>query len=72
MSIYQLLTTVFRKRNQVPLFSSDKQMEIPVIVVRTLSMLNSFVNPLIYCMRQKEMRKCVFSLRPSNTINPVN
>ena len=72
MSIYQLLTTVFRKRNQVPLFSSDKQMEIPVIVVRTLSMLNSFVNPLIYCMRQKEMRKSVFSLRPSNTINPVN
>ena len=72
MSIYQLLTTVFRKRSQVPLFSSDKQMEILVIVVRTLSMLNSFVNPLIYCMRQKEMRKFVFSLRPSNTINPVN
>ncbi|CAH3165575.1 unnamed protein product, partial [Porites lobata] len=71
-SIYQLLTTVFRKRNQVPLFSSDKQMEILVIMVRTLSMLNSFVNPLIYCMRQKEMRKFVFSLRPSNTINPVN
>ena len=40
MSIYQLFTTVFRKRNQVPLFSSDKQMEILVIVVRTLSMLN--------------------------------
>ena len=72
MSIFQLLTTVFRKRNQVPLFGSDKQMEILVIVVRTLSMLNSFVNPLIYCMRQKEMRKFVFSLRPSNIINPVN
>ena len=72
MSIFQLLTTVFRKRNQVPLFASDKQMEILVIMVRTLSMLNSFVNPLIYCMRQKEMRKFVFSLRPSNIINPVN
>ena len=28
--------------------------------VRTLAMLNSFLNPLIYCWRQKEMRKFVF------------
>ena len=28
--------------------------------VQTLAMLNSLLNPLIYCWRQKEMRKFVF------------
>ena len=30
---------------------------------RTCSMLNSLLNPLIYCWRQKEMRKFVFRMR---------
>ena len=30
---------------------------------RTFSMLNSLLNPLIYCWRQKEMRKFVFRMR---------
>ena len=32
-------------------------------VTRTCAMLNSLVNPLIYCWRQKEMRKVIFRLR---------
>ena len=28
--------------------------------IRTFAMLNSLLNPLIYCWRQKEMRKFVF------------
>ena len=32
-------------------------------VTQTCAMLNSLVNPLIYCWRQKEMRKVIFRLR---------
>ena len=32
-------------------------------LARTCAMLNSLVNPLIYCWRQKEMRKVIFRLR---------
>ena len=34
----------------------------PCSWIRTFAMLNSFVNPLIYCWRQKEMRQFVFRL----------
>ena len=37
---------------------------VPCLWVRTFVMLNSFVNPLIYCWRQKEMRQFVFRLSP--------
>ena len=37
--------------------------------VRTLSMFNSFLNPLIYCLRQREMRK--FVLRFPKSIQVV-
>ena len=30
---------------------------------RTFGMLNSFLNPMIYCWRQKEMRKFIFRIR---------
>ena len=40
-------------------------------MVRTLAMLNSFLNPLIYCWRQKEMRKFVFRIR-NQAVNPAN
>ena len=72
MTVYQLLTTVLSKQNQLLLFASGEMREILNIVIRTPGMLNSLVNPLIYCMRQKEMRKFVFSLRFSHAINPVN
>ena len=40
-------------------------------VFRTIVMLNSLLNPMIYCWRQKEMRKLVF--RGSTTaVEPVN
>ena len=35
---------------------------LPCIWVRTFIMFNSVVNPLIYCWRQKEMRRFVFRL----------
>ena len=37
--------------------------------VRTLSMFNSFLNPLIYCLRQREIRK--FVLRVPKSIQVV-
>ena len=40
-------------------------------MIRTLAMLNSFLNPLIYCWRQKEMRKFVFRIR-NQAVNPAN
>ncbi|XP_078363931.1 trace amine-associated receptor 13c-like [Oculina patagonica] len=33
--------------------------------IRTCVMLNSLLNPLIYCWRQKEMRQFVFRIKPS-------
>ena len=39
--------------------------------VRTFSMLNSLLNPLIYCWRQKEMRQFVFRLLPQ-VVAPKN
>ena len=38
--------------------------------LRTCGMINSLLNPLIYCWRQKEMRKFVF--RRSQVVHPVN
>ena len=38
---------------------------------RTCSMLNSLLNPLIYCWRQKEMRKFVFRMR-NQFVHPAN
>ena len=38
--------------------------------LRTASMLNSLLNPLIYCWRQKEMRKFIF--RRTQVVQPVN
>ncbi|XP_078377730.1 adrenocorticotropic hormone receptor-like [Oculina patagonica] len=38
---------------------------------RTFFMLNSILNPLIYCWRQKEMRKFVFRF-PTQVVHPAN
>ena len=38
--------------------------------VRTASMLNSLLNPLIYCWRQKEMREFIF--RRTQVVQPIN
>ena len=40
--------------------------------IRTLGILNSLLNPLIYCWRQKEMRKFVFRFQTSQVVLPVN
>ena len=40
--------------------------------IRTFGMLNSLLSPLIYCWRQKEMRKFVFRFQAHPVILPVN
>ena len=40
-------------------------------ISRTFAMLNSLLNPLIYCLRQKNMRKFIFRL-PSQRVHPVH
>ena len=61
MTIYiSALDHSISKAKSVLLFSSDEQKPILTIVVRTLGMLNSLANPVIYCIRQREMRKFVF------------
>ena len=39
--------------------------------IRTCGMVNSLLNPLIYCWRQKEMRKFVFRMK-NQVVHPVN
>ena len=40
--------------------------------IRTFGMLNSLLNPLIYCWRQKEMRKFVFRFQARQVVLAVN
>ena len=40
--------------------------------IRTFGILNSLLNPLIYCWRQKEMRKFVFRFQARQVVLPVN
>ena len=40
--------------------------------IRTIGILNSLLNPLIYCWRQKEMRKSVFRFQVRQAVLPVN
>ena len=53
------------------LFVKEIKLSYSESLVRTFAMLNSLVNPLIYCWRQEEMRKFVFSIR-TQVVNPVN
>ena len=43
---------------------------VSVPVARTCAVLNSLLNPLIYCLRQKEMRKFVFRV-PFKSMEPA-
>jgi len=40
--------------------------------IRTFGILNSLLNPLIYCWRQKEMRNFVFKFQARHDIVPIN
>ncbi|XP_078375901.1 beta-2 adrenergic receptor-like [Oculina patagonica] len=53
----------------VGLFQASVSVFLPW--VRTFFMLNSLFNPLIYCWRQKEMRKFVFRLQ-TQVVHPAN
>ena len=60
---------VLRRNKQLVV---EKQLlDILNLWVHTFGMLNSPLNPLIYCLRQKEMRKFVFRL-PSQVVHPIN
>ena len=52
-------------------FASGMDVNSAAPWVRTFAMLNSFLNPLIYCWRQKEVRKFVFRIS-SPAIVPAN
>ena len=43
---------------------------VSTLLVRTCAILNSLLNPLIYCLRQKEMRKFVFRV-PCKPVEPT-
>ena len=40
-------------------------------LVRTCAMLNSLLNPLVYCLRQREMRKYVLKVPCRQSVDPV-
>ena len=40
--------------------------------IRTCGILNSLLNPLIYCWRQKEMRKFIFRFSAVQAVHPAN
>ena len=40
--------------------------------IRSFGILNSLLNPLIYCWRQKEMRKFVFRFQARHVVVPIN
>ena len=40
-------------------------------LVRTCAMLNSLLNPLVYCLRQREMRKFVLKVPCRQSVDPV-
>ena len=61
MAVYQLLTTLSSRGNKKLLYDTEL-VEFPTLMVGTAGMLNSLVNPLIYCVRQKELRKFVSRL----------
>ena len=44
---------------------------IPCSWVNTFIMLNSFINPLIYCWRQREMRNYVFRFSCTSAVEPL-
>ena len=56
-----LVNTVTRLFNTCP---------INIPLMQTFAMLNSLVNPLIYCWRQKEMRNVIFKIR-TQVVHPA-
>ena len=53
MAVYQLLKTLSSRGNKERVYGPDL-MKFLTLVVHTASLLNSLVNPLIYCMLQTE------------------
>ena len=64
-----LIAWALNKKYQ--LISVNEVLVILQSLVRTFAMLNSLLNPLIYCLRQEEMRKFVLRL-PCQAVHPVN
>ncbi|XP_078378104.1 adenosine receptor A2a-like [Oculina patagonica] len=52
-------------------FAAGLNIAYPAPWIRTFVMLNSLLNPLIYCGRQKEMRQFVFRITPV-AVAPLN
>ena len=62
---------LFLMLSVVGLFQASVLFSVFLPCVRTLFMLNSILNPLIYCWRQKEMRKFVFRFQ-TQVVHPAN
>ena len=45
---------------------------VSIPLARTCAILDSLLNPLIYCLRQKEMRKFEFRAVPCKPVEPLN
>lgn len=65
-----LLSLVFHFSIDVVIKSNLYVILLPF--VRTSGMLNSFLNPLIYCFRQKEIRKFVFRFCAVQQVHPTH
>ncbi|XP_078376039.1 melanocortin receptor 4-like [Oculina patagonica] len=63
MALTLLLTVITGKKKEVVLVFAP--------LVRTCAMLNSLLNPLIYCLRQKEMRKFVLRVPCMQAVQPA-
>lgn len=49
-----------------------KQIAFLEVWIRNFAILNSLLNPLIYCWRQREMRKFVFRFKTKAAVNPAD
>ena len=62
--VVQILSGVLLKQSSLFLIYSP--------YIRTFGILNSLLDPLIYCWRQKEMRKFIFRFSAAQAVHPAN
>lgn len=72
-----LFTQLSFYANDTPIVGKDhKTLYLAVDITETIVILNSFVNPIIYCWRMREIRyaakRIVMSLRFGTVVHPIN
>lgn len=75
LSFIPMAVTLLMKMTVLRKGTTDSQMVLIVSIlsplVRTCGMLNSLLNPLVYCLRQREMRKFVLKVPCRQSVDPV-